>query len=43
MRSLGTMFVAGLVLYSLDSVWFYGAYFRTAKTIAFQLWLHFVG
>lgn len=43
MRSIGAMFVAVLILHSLDSIWFYGAYSRALKTIALQLWQHFVG
>jgi hypothetical protein len=43
MRSLASMLVAVMVLYFLDSIWFYGTYFRAVKTVALQLWQHFVG
>jgi hypothetical protein len=43
MRALGSILVAIVVLYFLDSIWFYGSYFEAARTIAARLWLHFIG
>jgi hypothetical protein len=42
MRALGSILVTIVVLYFLDSIWFYGIYFKAARTIAARLWLHFI-